>query len=115
MLPAIYSQADVFVLPSLVEGFPMTGLEAMASGLPAIVSENTFGGDVIDDGENGYVIPIRDAGAIADRLARLAAQPDLRHRMGVAARRRAEYFTWARFGTQLTEELVSLVGAGVQS
>jgi glycosyltransferase involved in cell wall biosynthesis len=97
-LPEIYSQADVFVLPSLVEGFPHTALEAMACGLPVIVSENTFGTDVVEDGENGYVVPIRDPDAIADRLRHLHANGDERSRMGAAARRRAAALSWDNYG-----------------
>ena len=67
-LPAVYANADVYVLPSLVEGFGLTGLEAMASGLPVVLSEHTFGSDVITDGVDGYVVPIRDPESIAERL-----------------------------------------------
>lgn len=100
-LPGFYHRADAFVLPSLIEGFPQTALQAMASGLPAIVSENTFGEDVITDGVDGYVVPIRDAGAIAERLRTLAADPELRERMGLAARARAEEFSWERYGQRV--------------
>lgn len=97
-LPGFYHRADAFVLPSLIEGFPQTALQAMASGLPTIVSENTFGEDVITDGVDGYVVPIRDAAAIAERLRTLAADSALRERMGIAARARAEEFSWERYG-----------------
>lgn len=100
-LPGFYHRADAFVLPSLIEGFPQTALQAMASGLPTIVSENTFGEDVITDGVDGYVVPIRDAGAIAERLCTLAADPALRQRMGTAARVRAEEFSWERYGQRV--------------
>ena len=97
-LPALYSTADVFVLPSLAEGFGLTSLEAMACGLPVIISENTFGADVVTDGVDGYVVPIRDPEAIAARIVHLHEHPDLRARMRVAARRRAEEFSWERYG-----------------
>ena len=100
-LPAVYASADVYVLPSLVEGFPQTALEAMACGLPPIVSENTFGHDVITDGEDGYVIPIRDADAIAERLRMLHADPELRSRMGGAAARRAAQYSWGAHGERV--------------
>jgi glycosyltransferase involved in cell wall biosynthesis len=98
---------DVFVLPSLVEGFPLTALEAMASGIPTIVSENTFGSDVVHDGRNGYVVPIRDVDAIVDRLETLAADDDLRARMGAEARVTAEQFSWDAFGRRLVELVTS--------
>lgn len=102
-LPAMYAAADVYVLPSLGEGFPLTALEAMASGLPVIISEHTFADDVVTDGLDGYVVPIRDSQAIAERLRTLWADPDLRTRMGTAARQRAEDFGWDRYGTQMVD------------
>ncbi len=105
-LPALYATADVYVLPSLAEGFPLTQVEAMAMGLPVIVSENTSAHDVVTDGEDGYVVPIRDAGAIAERLRLLHGDADLRARIGAAARLRAEQFGWARYH----ERVVEIVG-----
>jgi glycosyltransferase involved in cell wall biosynthesis len=105
-LPRVYAGADVFVLPSLIEGFGLTALEAMACALPVVVSENTFGSDVIDDGESGYVIPIRDADAVASRLRQLYEHPAERERMGVNARQAAERFSWDAYG----ERVVSAVG-----
>jgi starch synthase len=102
-LPALYASADVYVLPSLAEGFPLTQMEAMAMGLPVIVSENTSAYDVITDGHDGYVVPIRDAGAIADRLRRLHDDPELRARLGAAARLRAEQFGWERYQDRVVE------------
>jgi starch synthase len=100
-LPPHYHRSDVYVLPSLVEGFPLTAMEAMACGLPVIVSTNGFADEVIDDGVNGYIVPIRDADAIADRLRALAADPGLRARMGTAARETAERFDWSRYGERI--------------
>jgi glycosyltransferase involved in cell wall biosynthesis len=102
-LPELYAQADVFVLPSLAEGFPQTALEAMACGLPVVVSRHTFAEDVVRDNENGFVIPIRDADALADRLRLLARDPAGRLRMGREARRTAEQFSWRRFGERMAE------------
>jgi len=100
-LPPIYSRADVFVLPSLVEGFPLTALEAMACGLPVIVSEHTFAADVVREGIDGFITPIRDDQAIADRLRFLYEHPDRRELMATAARQRAEQFSWQRYGERI--------------
>lgn len=102
-LPAIYAASDVYVLPSLAEGFPLTSIEAMACGLPPILSEHTFAHDVITDGQDGYVVPVRDADAIAERLRTLAADRDLRADMGARARCRAEDFPWSRYGERVLE------------
>jgi glycosyltransferase involved in cell wall biosynthesis len=110
-LPELYAQADVFVLPSLVEGFAQTALEAMACGLPVIVSEHTFGTGVVSDGEDGFVVPIRDPDAIADRLRLLHSDPDLRQAMGVRARATAERFGWSEFGQRALRVIDALAGS----
>jgi glycosyltransferase involved in cell wall biosynthesis len=107
-LPDVYRSADVIVLPSLIEGFPSTPLEGMACGLPAIVSENTFGHDVIEDGVDGWVTPIRDADSIAAKLRLLYEDRNRQRRMAKAARRKAEQFTWAAYGEQLRAGLAKL-------
>jgi glycosyltransferase involved in cell wall biosynthesis len=95
-MPSVYADADVLVLPSLVEGSAVAVLEAMASGLPVIVTANA-GADAVRDGIEGFVVPIRDAGTIAARLTQLAADAELRTRMGRAARDAATGADWASF------------------
>jgi glycosyltransferase involved in cell wall biosynthesis len=102
-LPEIYAGMDVVVLPSLIEGFGLTALEAMACGIPVIVSENTFGSDIVIDGENGYVVPIRDSSAISERIERLMNDEPLRSSMGASARIRAENHSWDAFGRQIVD------------
>ena len=108
-LPRFYQQSDVYALPSLAEGFPLTTMEAMASGLPVIISTHTFAGEVISEGENGFIVPIRDAEAIAERLRALADDPGRRSEMGRAARRRAEDFPWSRYGDQVVDIMRDLL------
>jgi glycosyltransferase involved in cell wall biosynthesis len=98
-MPAIFRQADVFVFPSLHEGSAMAVNEALASGLPCIVTPNA--GAILHDGVEGFVVPIRDAAAVADRLARLADDAGLRRRMGAAARALAEAHDAAAYGGAL--------------
>jgi glycosyltransferase involved in cell wall biosynthesis len=107
-LVSVYRSADVIVLPSLIEGFPSTPLEGMACGLPAIVSTNTFGHDVIEDGVDGWVTPIRDPDAIAEKLRILYEDRDLQRRMGAAAREKAQQFTWSRYGDAIRAGILSL-------
>ncbi len=92
----VYQAADVLVLPSLLEGSALVVLEAMATGIPVIVTPNT-GADAVRDGIDGYVVPVRSPEAIADRLGRLRNDPALRARMGAAARMRAQEFSWDAF------------------
>lgn len=93
LLPDFFRKADIFVFPTLVEGMPLVVLEAMASGVPVIVTPNGPG-DIVRDGIDGFVVPIRDVDSIVDRLERLRRDPDLRMEMGRNARQRALEFTW---------------------
>ena len=117
-MPCRYSDASVFVLPSIQDGFGMVILEAMASGIPVIVSEHTAGRDIVREGIDGFVVPIRDPQAIAAKLLALYEDEPRRHEMGLAARRRAEEFSWDRYGDRTTEAYQRLLhpqGAGATS
>jgi glycosyltransferase involved in cell wall biosynthesis len=98
---AAMASHDVFVFPSLFEGFGLVLLEAMAMGLPIITTPHTAGPDLITDGIEGFIVPIRSADAIAGRLDLLRRNPDLRTDMGERARRRAAEFTWEQYGDSL--------------
>jgi glycosyltransferase involved in cell wall biosynthesis len=65
-------------------------MESMAAGVPIVASDCGAVRDIVEDGEQGYLIPVGDAGRFADRLRLLAADPGLRARLGQAARARAE-------------------------
>ena len=86
----LYGEADVFVLPTHREGFPMVVLEAMAAGLPLIATPIGAIPDAVRDGEEGIIVPPRDAAALAAALKRLLEDPALRQRMGERGRRRVE-------------------------
>lgn len=83
----IYGSADLVVMPSLSEGFPYVLSEATCHGLPVVAYDFDFGPrDAIIDGESGFIVPHGDTDALADRLRRLAADPQMRTRFGRAAR-----------------------------
>ena len=82
--------ADAFLHPSLTEAFGVSVIEAQAMGLPVVCSDAGGLPENVEDGVTGFVVPRRDAGALADRLARLASDPTLREQLGSSARRRAE-------------------------
>jgi glycosyltransferase involved in cell wall biosynthesis len=101
-----FRRADVFVLPTLCEGMARVHLEAMACGVPVITTPNC--GSVVRDGIDGFIVPIRDAAAIADKVELLLDDRALRERMGANARERAREFTWARYGERLISTLSRL-------
>lgn len=84
------SSADIFVLPSRWEGLPVSLLEAMGMGVPVIVTRVEGVEEVVEDGVQGLLVPPEDSAALAGALVELMGQPELRHRMGVAARLRIE-------------------------
>lgn len=94
-----YNAASVFVLPSLQDGFGMVVYEAAACGIPVIITQNV--GAAIRDGEDGFVVPICDADALADRLLRLYRDPGLRRAMGESARSYVQRFTWEAYHAEL--------------
>jgi glycosyltransferase involved in cell wall biosynthesis len=96
---------DVFVFPSLFEGFGLVLLEAMAAGLPLITTEHTAGPDLITDGREGFIVPIRSAEAIASKLDWFSADRDRARQMGLLAQRRATHFTWEAYGTKLAQHV----------
>lgn len=107
LLAMSYRSADVFVFPTLLEGMGLVVLEAMACGLPVIVTSHGPG-DVVRDGVDGFVVPIRDSEAIADRLERLYRDPELRHWMSRNAVARAREFSWARYTNSFKAHLADL-------
>lgn len=92
---------DVFVFPSLFEGFGLVLLEAMAMGLPIITTAHTAGPDLIQEGVQGFIVPIRDSAAIAERLERLHRAPSRLAEMAHQARLRARQYTWDNYGQTL--------------
>jgi glycosyltransferase involved in cell wall biosynthesis len=83
-----YSQASVLVLPSIQEGMALVQAQALACGVPIIGTEHSGAADLITDGVEGFVVPIRDADAIAERLVTLQEEPALRESMAAAALQR---------------------------
>ncbi|HWH93709.1 MAG TPA: glycosyltransferase [Baekduia sp.] len=81
--------ADVFLHPAVSEGFCVSAIEAQAMGLPVVCSDADGLAQNVVDGETGFVVARRDAALLADRLATLAQDAELRLRLGAAARRRA--------------------------
>lgn len=94
-----YSQASVFVICSIQEGLALVQAQAMACGLPVIATRNTGAEDLFTDGVEGFIVPIRDPGAIREKVLYLYEHPEVREEMGRAALRRvASLGGWASYG-----------------
>jgi glycosyltransferase involved in cell wall biosynthesis len=103
----VYAKANVFVLPSLSDGFGYVVAEAMASGLPVIVTKNTGAADLVRDGENGYIVAPGDVEALSDRLAHLASHPALVRQMGSQARQAVTALSFDRFRANYSAMIAS--------
>jgi starch synthase len=103
------SRSHVLVLPSIEEGLALVQAEAMACGCPVIGSTNTGGDDLYTDGVEGFIVPIRDAQAITDRMQLLADEPELQRTMRAAARRRVQSMGgWTEYGDRWERLLLQL-------
>ncbi len=109
-LPSLLSRWDIFVMPSLEEGFPIAALDAMAAGLPVVATAVGGVPELIEDGKTGCLVPPRDAEALASRLRFLICNPELRASMGTAGYARVrDHFTAAQMTAsfcQLYDELL---------
>jgi glycosyltransferase-like protein len=95
-LESLYRAADVFALPSVKEGFGLAVLEALAAGLPAVVSDLDVFRGFLADGASALLAPAGDAGALAGALVRVARDPALADRLRAGGRHVAQRHTWAR-------------------
>jgi glycosyltransferase involved in cell wall biosynthesis len=96
-----HKRSSVFVLPSLVDSFPLVVAEAMASGLPVVITENTGTKEMVRNGVDGFVVPIRDVESLKRRIALLYEDEQRRKEMGDSARSRVAEFSWERYGERL--------------
>ncbi len=95
------SQHDLLVLPSLHEGFGLVLTEAMSQGLAIITTSHTAGPDLISDGGEGFLVPVRSAAAIEEKLALLSRERDRLIAMQQAARDRAMSLSWQIYRQRL--------------
>ncbi len=113
-----FSRSHAMVLPSLEEGLALVQGEAMACGCPVIATPNTGSEDLFTDGKEGFVVPPRDAVALADRLQQLADDPALQQRMSAAALDRVQHLGgWNAYGdrwAQLLRQVCTPPSSGAQ-
>ncbi len=101
LLSVYYSAADVVIMPSDYESFGMVALEAMASGTPVIASEVGGLAYLVRDGETGFLVPVREPDALADRIYRLVSDETLQQRLGQNAAALARKYSWEQIADQL--------------
>ena len=98
-----YQSADLFVFPSLAEGFAHVLLESLACGLPIVSTERTAAPDLIRHGEQGFLVSAGSATAIAQQIDEVLRNRTRLSQMRIAARRTAESFSWVRFRRQTAQ------------
>jgi glycosyltransferase involved in cell wall biosynthesis len=106
-LAAHYASADLFLFPSLTETFGNVTPEAMASGLPVLAFDHAAAGQLIEHGENGWLAPCGDAGALVQLARSLSHEPAALRRAGHAARRSALELGWDGIVRQVETVFVS--------
>lgn len=106
-VPELMGQANVFAFPSLDEGSARVTYEAMAAGLPVITTPNA--GSLVRDSLDGYIIPIRDSEALAERLEFFYKYPQQARAMGESGRERIKEFTWERYGEELVKAYIRML------
>ena len=107
-IPELMSAADIFVLPSLSEGFPLVLVEAMASGLPVIATNVGGLPEIVKEGETGFLVPSQDSKQLAQRIIRLIGDNELRQTMRTNAIAQAKYYDWDNIALNLEKSLMNI-------
>lgn len=109
-LKQIMSRSHIMVLPSIQEGFGLVQAQALACGCPVIGTWHTGAEDLFTDGKEGFIVPIRDPKAIADRLQLLADDSHRRAAMSEAALQRVKALGgWSEYGNQMAQVMKNLI------
>ena len=100
------NRSEIFCLASIQDGFGLVVSQAMACGLPVVVTERTGAADIVDHGVDGFVVPAGSAEALAEALECLLADPERAQRMGAAGQAKmASYPQWDTYGVNLANEI----------
>jgi len=102
-IPAFFADKSLYVLPSIIDGAPVTILEAMHCGVPVIVSDNCGTKDIVQQGETGWVVPNRNAAAIKARIEEAYAYREKTTEMGVKAKAVLDQYNMQGFVVQLAD------------
>jgi glycosyltransferase involved in cell wall biosynthesis len=110
-MPGLYAAHDVFVFPSLVEGMPLTLLEAMATAMPLVTTSTCGMADLVENEFNGLLVPAADSSALASAVERLCEDVCLREKLGLAAQETARRYNWRAIAKHLEHVLMLAVRA----
>ena len=114
-LSKLYAAADVLVFPSLAEGFGMVITEAMAHGLPVITTANTVGPELITDGANGFIVPIRNVQALMEKMEWCLDKRTELPVLGDRARTKVGAWQWSDYRVALGARVTDFLNASSQS
>lgn len=104
-LVELMQESDVFVFPSICEGFGLVLVQAMATGLPLITTYNTSGPDFIEEGKDGFLIEAQDVEAIKNKVKYFLQNPEEVKRMGQNAIIKSKDFTWDKFSSEIIKSV----------
>ena len=99
----VMRSCDVFILPSIVEGRALVQLEALSMGLPLIITPNTGGSDLVEDGKTGFIIPIRSPEAICEKVNWFADNKENLYDMKKYVQNYARTINWSAFMNKILE------------
>jgi glycosyltransferase involved in cell wall biosynthesis len=105
---ACMREHDVFVFPSLFEGFGLVITEAMSQGVPVITTDRTAGPDIIEHNKDGWIVPAGSAIAIKEVFTKILQKPELLEQFGQAAQQKAQTRPWSVYGQEMADALSSL-------
>lgn len=109
-----YQQGSVFCLVSVEDGFGLVQSQAMSCGLPVVCTEHTGAADLVREGKDGFVIPVRNVEAIKEKLVYLYENPNMRAEMGASARDRVvKNFTWSHYGQRTLKAYQGLLDSRI--
>src|SRR5260370_5761412 len=92
-MPELYAEHDIFLFPSLVEGMPLTLLEAMATGMPVVTTNSSGMADVVEDGVNGLLVAAADSARVGEATGRFGSSVELRGKIGSAGQENNRPYT----------------------
>jgi len=104
-LPAELASCDLLVLPSRGDSFGMVVPEALATGLPCVISDQVGSAPLVTEGETGWIVPAGEVAPLAELLKELASEPERARHLAPTCRKRSREATWASYNERFVEAL----------